>query len=242
MQEQFMRTGLVLGQEALRRLACARVIVFGIGGVGGHAAEALARTGVGALDLVDRDVVDITNLNRQIIATLSAVGRPKVEVMAERIADINPACKVVPHHLFYLPDTAAHFDLTRYDYVLDCVDTLTAKLALAQAAQAAGVPIISAMGAANKLDPTQLEVADLYETSICPLARMMRKEGRKRGIKNLKVVYSREQPTISPEAPTERGGRRVVPGSVAWVPAVAGLIMAGEVVHDLVAWREETGA
>ncbi len=233
MTDQFMRTRLVLGDEVMERLAHARVIVFGIGGVGGNAAEALARSGVGALDLVDRDVVDVTNLNRQVISTLDVVGQPKVEVMARRIANINPACTVKAHHCFYLPATAGDFDFEQYDYVLDCVDTLTAKLALALAAQEAGTPIISAMGAANKLDPTRFEVADLYETSICPLARLMRKEGRKRGIKRLKVVYSKEPPTISLDAPTERGGRRVVPGSVAWVPSVAGLIMAGEAVRDL---------
>lgn len=234
MVDQFMRTRLLLGPDGVERLARARVIVFGIGGVGGFAAEALARSGVGTLGVVDRDVVDETNINRQVIATMSSVGRPKVDVMAERIADINPACVVHAHHAFYLPATAGDFDLASYDYVLDCVDTLTAKLALAKAAAEAQTPFMSAMGAANKLDPTRFEVADIYETSICPLARIMRKECRKRGIGHFKVVYSREEPTISPDAPTERGGRRVVPGSVAWVPPVAGLIMAGEVVRDLV--------
>lgn len=242
MPDQFMRTRLVLGPDAMGRLASARVIVFGIGGVGGFATEALARSGVGAIDIVDRDVVDETNINRQVIATLSSVGRPKVDVMAARIADINPACRVGAHHAFYLPATAGDFDLGSYDYVLDCVDTVTAKLALAQAAQAAGTPFISAMGAANKLDPTRFEVADIYETSICPLARIMRKECRKRGIGPFKVVYSQEEPTISPDAPTERGGRRVVPGSVAWVPSVAGLIMAGEVVRALAGGPAESAS
>ena len=249
MLNQFSRTQLLLGPEALETLAHAHVIVFGIGGAGGNAAEALARAGVGALDLVDDDTVGVTNINRQAVATLRAVGHPKVEAMAERIADINPECEVTCHRCFYLPATADRFDLSEYDYVLDCVDTVTAKLYLVQQAQAAGTRVISAMGAANKLDPTQFKVADIYDTSICPLARIIRKECHKRHIPGFKTVYSTEpamQPrgTLTEEAAADSvpqveverppAGRRSIPGSVSWVPPVAGLIMAGEVVKDLV--------
>lgn len=232
----------------MRKLQDARVIVFGIGGVGGYAVEALARCGVGAIDVVDDDVVGITNLNRQIIATHSALGRPKVDVAAERIRDINPACAVTTHKCFYLPATADQFDFTQYDYVLDAVDTVTAKLQLIERAHATGTPIISSMGAANKLDPTAFEVADISKTSICPLAKIIRKECRKRGIKHLKVVYSKEPPherfggtnldeVRSEEGTTDDGGHRVgragIPGSVSFVPPAAGLAMAAEVVKDL---------
>ena len=234
MEDIFARTRLLLGDEGLARLAASRVAVFGVGGVGGFAVEALARSGVGALDLVDSDTVDSTNLNRQIIATLPAVGRPKVEVAAERVASINPACTVQAHRCFFLPETTGTFDFAAYDYVIDAVDTVSAKIALVEEARAAGIPIISSMGAGNKLDPTAFRVADIFETSVDPLARVMRRELRRRGIDGLKVVYSTESPrppAATPEA--VKGGSRPAPGSVAFVPSVAGLILGGEVVRDL---------
>ncbi len=246
---QFARTELMLGPQAMEKLAKARVAVFGVGGVGGYAIEALARCGVGALDIVDDDKVGITNLNRQIIATHKALGRYKVDVMAERILDINPSCLVTGHKCFYLPATAGQFDFSQYDYVLDAVDTITAKLQLIERAHEVGTPIISSMGAANKLDPTAFEVADIYETSICPLARIIRKECRKRGIDHLKVVYSKEVPSErfggtnledvrSEEGTTDDGGHRVgragIPGSISFVPPAVGLAMASEVVKDLI--------
>lgn len=234
MDDIFARTRLLLGDEGLARLAASHVAVFGVGGVGGFAVEALARSGVGALDLVDSDTVDSTNLNRQIIATLPAVGRPKVEVAAERVASINPACTVRAHRCFFLPETTGIFDFAAYDYVIDAVDTVSAKIALVEAARAAGIPIISSMGAGNKLDPTAFRVADIFETSVDPLARVMRRELRRRGIDGLKVVYSTESPrppAATPEA--VKDGSRPAPGSVAFVPSVAGLILGGEVVRDL---------
>ncbi|MEY8313789.1 tRNA threonylcarbamoyladenosine dehydratase [Adlercreutzia muris] len=234
MEDIFARTRLLLGDEGLARLAASRVAVFGVGGVGGFAVEALARSGVGALDLVDSDTVDSTNLNRQIIATLPAVGRPKVEVAAERVASINPACTVRAHRCFFLPETTGIFDFAAYDYVIDAADTVSAKIALVEAARAAGIPIISSMGAGNKLDPTAFRVADIFETSVDPLARVMRRELRRRGIDGLKVVYSTESPrppAATPEA--VKDGSRPAPGSVAFVPSVAGLILGGEVVRDL---------
>lgn len=234
MEDIFARTRLLLGDEGLARLAASRVAVFGVGGVGGFAVEALARSGVGALDLVDSDTVDSTNLNRQIIATLPAVGRPKVEVAAERVASINPACTVRAHRCFFLPETTGAFDFAAYDYVIDAVDTVSAKIVLVEAARAAGIPIISSMGAGNKLDPTAFRVADIFETSVDPLARVMRRELRRRGIDGLKVVYSTESPrppAATPEA--VKDGSRPAPGSVAFVPSVAGLILGGEVVRDL---------
>ena len=232
--DTFARTRLLLGQEGLDRLAHARVAVFGVGGVGGYVVEALARSGVGALDLVDSDEVDPTNLNRQIIATLDTVGRPKVAVAAERVASINPACQVTTHQCFFLPETADQFDFTAYDYIVDAVDTVSAKLALVEAAHAAGVPIISSMGAGNKLDPTAFQVADIANTSVDPLARVMRKELRKRGIGSLKVVYSTEPPREPfPDGERVKGGSRPAPGSVAFAPSVVGLIIGGEVVRDL---------
>ena len=248
MTEQFSRTELLLGPAAMEALSNAHVAVFGIGGVGGYATEALARCGVGAITLVDDDVVGITNLNRQIIATHGSLGRNKVDVMAERIRDINPNCRVTPRKCFYLPATADQFDFAQYDYVLDCVDTVTAKLNLIERAHETGTPIISSMGAANKLDPTAFEVADIYETSICPLAKIIRKECRKRSIGHLKVVYSKEparerfggtqlEDVRREEGTTDDGGHRVgragIPGSVAFVPPAAGLAMAAEVVKDL---------
>ena len=220
----------------MEKLKNARVAVFGVGGVGGYAVEALARSGVGALDLIDDDVVAPSNLNRQIIALQSTVGKPKVEVAAARIADINPDCIVRTYRTFYTPDTAGRFDFSFYDYVIDAIDTVTGKIALVMQAQAAGTPIISSMGAGNKLDPSAFEVADIYKTSVCPLARVMRRELKKRGVKRLKVVYSREE-ALTPEGEIEQDAvhkKRATPGSVAFVPAVAGLILAGEVVKDIV--------
>ena len=234
MDDIFARTRLLLGDEGLARLSASRVAVFGLGGVGGFAVEALARSGVGALDLVDSDTVDSTNLNRQIIATLPAVGRPKVEVAAERVASINPACTVRAHRCFFLPETTGTFDFAAYDYVIDAVDTVSAKIALVEAARAAGIPIISSMGAGNKLDPTAFRVADIFETSVDPLARVMRRELRRRGIDGLKVVYSTESPRPPAAIPEAvKDGSRPAPGSVAFVPSVAGLILGGEVVRDL---------
>lgn len=249
MLDQFSRTQLLLGSDAMQVLANARVAVFGLGGVGGTAAEALARAGVGTLDVIDHDRVSLTNVNRQTIALTSTIGQFKADVMVKRITDINPACRVTAHTCFYLPDTADELDLALYDYVIDAVDTVTAKLLLIERTQAAGVPLISSMGTANKLDPTALKVGDIYETSICPLAKIIRKECRKRGIKKLKVVYSTEpasppsdeaqeayraQALLTPEASADKFGRAGVPGSVSFVPPAAGLILAGEVVKDLI--------
>lgn len=237
MDNWLARTELILGTEAMVTLAQSHVAVFGIGGVGGHAAEALARSGVGSLTIVDSDTVELTNLNRQIVATRETIGQPKVEAMARRIYSINPQCHVIARQCFYLPETAGQFDFAQYDYVVDAVDTITAKLQLAEEAQRCGVPVISSMGAANKLDPSAFRVADISQTSVCPLAKVMRKECRKRGIRSLKVVYSQEPP-VQPQTIADREepalGRHVVPGSTAFVPSVAGLIIAGEVVKDLV--------
>lgn len=226
----FDRTGMLLGHKGMDRLYKARVAVFGIGGVGGHVVEALVRSGIGAIDLIDNDVVCVTNLNRQIIALKSTIGRPKVEVMKERIMDINPECRVNVRQCFFLPENSDEFDFSQYDYVVDAVDTVTAKLELVMKAYEAGVPIISSMGAGNKLNPAEFEVADIYKTSVCPLAKVMRYELRKRNIPNLKVVYSRENP-IKPEALEEADAKA---GSTAFVPSVAGLIIASEVIKDLV--------
>ena len=234
METPFSRTELLLGPEAMARLRASRVAVFGIGGVGGHAAEALVRSGVGAIDLVDSDQVSVSNLNRQLFALHSTIGMDKVDAARVRLLDINPNLIIRTHKCFFLPETADQFDFSAYDYVLDCIDTVTGKLQLVEAAHAVSTPIISSMGAGNKLDPAAFEVADIYETSVCPLARIMRKELRRRGIPALKVVYSREE-AMEPleKAEPERQGRRSVPGSLAFVPSVAGLIMAGEVVKDL---------
>lgn len=248
MLNQFSRTQLLLGQEGMEKLFRARVAVFGIGGVGGYTVEALARSGVGTLDLIDDDKVCLTNLNRQIFATRKTVGQYKVDVAQQRILEINPKAVVHTYKTFYAPQTAEQFDFSQYDYVVDAIDTVTGKLELVVQAEKAGVPIISSMGAGNKMDPTAFEVADIYETSVCPLARVMRKELKKRGIKKLKVVYSKEPPMtpiedmavscrtncICPPG-TERKctQRRQVPGSNAFVPSVVGLIIAGEVVKDL---------
>ena len=287
MKEQFSRSRMLLGEEAMNRLKSSRVAVFGVGGVGGFVVEALARSGVGTIDIIDNDTVVLSNLNRQIIATMDTVGRDKVEVMKERIQSINPAAVVNAYKCFFLPETAGQFDFTAYDYVVDAIDTVTGKIQLVVQAKEAGVPVISAMGAGNKLDPTRFEVADIYSTSIDPLARVMRRELKKRGIESLKVVYSKEKPiqpmaeeTAYPDSdqtdhgigglrscegceegktvgtigksglgeddsakspqgtegvtgPGNRKPRRATPGSLAFVPSVAGLIIAGEVIKDL---------
>ena len=234
MREQFDRTRLLLGDEAMARLSRARVAVFGVGGVGGYAAEALARSGVGTIDLIDSDTVALSNLNRQIIAVHSTVGMYKVDAAAARIRDINPEAVVNAYRIFYSPETEELFDFANYDYVIDAVDTVSAKISLVMKAQAAGTHIISSMGAGNKLDPTAFEVADIYQTSVCPLARVMRRELKKRGVRHLKVVYSREEP-IAPLPSSEplAEGRRQIPGSVAFVPSVVGLIIAGEVIKAI---------
>ena len=249
MQNAFSRTQLLLGKAAMERLAGARVAVFGVGGVGGYTVEGLARAGIGALDLIDDDRICLTNINRQIIATRKTVGQYKTDVMAERVRDINPDCTVRTHKTFFMPDTEDQFDFTRYDYVVDAIDTVKGKIALVLKAQAAGTPIISALGAGNKLDPSAFEVADLAKTSVCPLARVMRRELGKRGVKHLKVVCSKEQPltpvedeeisckyhcVCPPDSKRDCSIRRQVPGSVSFVPSVMGLIIAGEVVRDLV--------
>lgn len=237
MINEFSRSALLLGDDGIEKLKKARVAVFGVGGVGSYAVEALARSGVGALDLIDDDVVSLTNINRQLIALHSTIGRAKTEVAAERIADINPECRVRTYRTFFTPETAAEFDFSEYDYIIDAIDTVSGKIALAVQAQEAGVPIISAMGAGNKLDPTAFEVADIYKTSVCPLARVMRRELKKRGVKKLKAVYSREE-AMTPKGDTQEEGaahkKRQTPGSVAFVPSVAGLIIAGEVIKDLI--------
>ena len=235
MQNQYSRTQLLLGAEAMEKLHNSRVAVFGIGGVGGYTVEALARSGVGALDLIDDDKVCLTNLNRQIIATRSTVGQYKVDVAAQRIHDIDPDIKVTTHRCFFGPETQDQFDFTQYDYVVDAIDTVTGKLALVQNAHDAGTPIISCMGTGNKLDASMFEVADITKTSMCPLARVMRRELSKRGIRHLKVVYSKEE-ALTPtgwEAEAAALGKRQIPGSSAFVPGTAGLILAGEVVRDI---------
>ena len=233
MLNEFSRTEMLLGTDAMRALASARVAVFGIGGVGSFAAEALSRVGIGALDLFDDDKVCLTNINRQLIALHSTVGKRKVDVMRERILDINPRCAVAVHACFYGADNADEFDLSVYDYIVDAIDTVSSKLLLIERAYGAHVPVISCMGAGNKLDPTRLEVADVYKTSVCPLARVMRRELKKRGIPALKVVYSREEAIKPAETEDAAGMRRVVPGSVSYVPPVAGFLLASEVVGDI---------
>ena len=236
MIEQFSRTEMLLGAAAMERLYKAKVAVFGVGGVGGYVVEALARCGIGRLDLCDNDTVSVSNLNRQILATHSTVGMLKVEAARKRIADINPACEVRTYPFFYLPDTADRFDFTEYDYIVDCIDTVTGKLQLAERSVAAGTPIICSMGTGNKLEASAFQVADISKTSMCPLSRIMRKELKKRGINHLKVVYSQEEaltPTVDEEE-LRRTGKRQIPGSTAFVPGAAGLIIAGEVVKDLI--------
>lgn len=235
MSEQFLRTEMLLGRDAIEKLHSARVAVFGLGGVGGYAVEALARSGVGSLDLIDSDIVSISNLNRQILAAHSTVGMLKVDAARQRVLDINPDCVVRAYPIFYTPETADSFDFTRYDYIVDAIDTVTGKLALVERAMAANTPIICCMGTGNKLDASAFQVADISKTSMCPLARVMRKELSKRGIRHLKVVYSQEE-AITPTGWEEEAaalGKRQIPGSVAFVPGAAGLLLAGEVVRDL---------
>ena len=235
MKEQYARSELLLGSEAMEKLRNSSVAVFGVGGVGGFAVEALARSGVGTIDLIDSDTVSTTNLNRQIIALHSTVGRFKTEIAAERIHDIDPDITVNVHNCFFMPETADEFDFTQYSYVIDAIDTVTGKIEIIMKAKAANVPVISAMGAGNKLDPTAFRVTDIYKTKGCPLARVMRRELKKRNVPHLKVVYSEEEP-ITPRPSTEepQASRRSVPGSVAFVPSVAGLILAGEVIKDII--------
>lgn len=238
MQEQFLRTAMLLGEEAIEKLQSSRVAVFGLGGVGGYVVEALARSGIGALELVDNDTVSLSNLNRQLLATHRTLGLPKTEAARLRVAEINPDCAVTLRQTFYTPETAAEFDFARYDYIVDAIDTVTGKLQLVQQAAQAGTPIISCMGTGNKLDPSAFQVADISKTSMCPLARIMRKELGKRGIKHLKVVYSQEE-TLTPTGWEEEAaalGKRQIPGSTPFVPGAAGLILAGEVIRDLTDW------
>ena len=236
--DQYSRTGLLLGADAMKKLKNTTVAVFGLGGVGGYVVEALARSGIGALELVDHDTISLTNLNRQLLATHDTIGKSKAQAAKERVGSIDPTIRVTARQEFYCPDTAKDFDFSRYDYVVDAIDTVTGKLALVTAAQAAGVPILSCMGTGNKLDPTRFQIADITKTSVCPLARIMRKECAKRGIRHLKVLFSTEDPIPSdPAAITDEElpeGRRALPGSVAFVPSVAGLIIAGEVIKDLI--------
>lgn len=236
--EPFSRTALLLGDKGMEKLKNARVAVFGLGGVGGYVVEALARSGIGALELVDHDTISLTNINRQILATHSSVGKSKAQAARERVLDINPACQVHARELFFGPDTAGEFDLSGCSYVVDAIDTVTGKLALVSAAQAAGVPIISCMGTGNKLDPSKFQIADISKTTVCPLARIMRKECAKRGIRHLKVLFSTEDPVPSdPTALSDEElpeGRRSLPGSVAFVPSVAGLMIAGQVIKDII--------
>ena len=237
MNEQFIRTRMLLGDEAMERLQKARVAVFGLGGVGGYTVEALARAGIGQLDLIDSDTVSISNINRQILATHATVGMEKTEAARLRVLDINPDCIVRVHNVFYTPETADLFDFREYDYIVDAIDTVTGKLALVQRAHDAGTPIICCMGTGNKLDASAFQVADISKTSMCPLARIMRKELGKRGIKHLKVVYSQEE-ALTPTGWEEEAaaiGKRQIPGSVSFVPGAAGLILAGEVIKDIAA-------
>ena len=246
MSEQFSRTELLIGPESMDKLAKSRVAVFGVGGVGGYVCEALVRTGVRAFDLIDRDTVSISNLNRQIIATRSTVGRYKTEVMKERMLDINPEVDVRIHNCFFLPENSGDFSFGEYDYIVDAVDTVTAKLELVERAHANKIPIISSMGAGNKLDASAFKVADIYSTNVCPLAKVMRRELKKRGIEKLKVVYSEEQPLTPLQDVAMKYGeecgdniadnvrRKAIPGSVAFVPSVVGMIIAGEVIKDLI--------
>lgn len=224
MENQYRRTEMLIGEDGVNRLSQSSVIIFGVGGVGSYATEGLARAGIGSITVVDKDCIDITNINRQIPALHSTVGRPKAEVIAERIRDINPECRVVAEECFFLPDTADQFDFSAYDYIVDAIDNVTGKIALAEKAFREGTPIISSMGTGNKLDPTAFRVADIEKTRVCPLARVMRHELRKRGVHGLKVVYSEEEPV-------KTGSR--TPGSVSFVPSVAGLIIAGEVIKSL---------
>lgn len=244
MDNQFSRTALLFGEAAIEKLQNSHVAIFGIGGVGGYTVEALARSGVGTFDLIDSDTVALSNLNRQIIATYDTIDKFKVDVMAERIHSINPKAVVNVHKCFFLPENEEQFDFTKYDYVVDAVDTVTAKIAIIMKAKEANVPVISSMGAGNKVNPAMFEVADIYQTSVCPLARVMRQAMKKRGVKKLKVVYSKElpitplaseEPTVSTD--TQHVKQRATPGSNAFTPSVAGLIIASEVIKDLIGYK-----
>ena len=238
MLNEFSRTELLFGPDTMEKLKRMRILIFGIGGVGGYVTEALARSGVGHLALVDNDTVGLTNLNRQIIATHRTIGRYKVDVMKERILDINPEADVATHCCFYLPETQDQFDFTQYDYIADAIDTVAGKIQIILAAKAAGTPVISSMGAGNKIDPGAFRIADIYETSVCPLAKVMRQELKKRGVDSLKVVYSTETPLTPRDSMEQKGtAHRPVPGSTAFVPSVAGLLMAGEILRDLTGLR-----
>lgn len=233
MEQMFERTALLLGEQALDKLRNSHVAVFGVGGVGGYVVEALARSGVGKIDVVDNDAVSVSNLNRQIIALESTVGMDKVKVISQRVSRINPNCRVREINSFYLPENADDFDFAEYDYVADAIDTVSGKISLAEECEKAGTKIISSMGTGNKLDPTAFEVTDIYKTSVCPLARVMRRELKKRGVSSLKVVYSKEEPHIAGEKVFGENGK-AIPGSCSFVPPVAGLIMAGEIIKDLI--------
>lgn len=235
MTEELSRTQLLIGEEGIKKLSESKIAVFGVGGVGGYVVEALARCGVGTLILTDNDTVSVSNINRQIIALHSTVGRLKTEVMKERLLDINPDINVELHNCFYLPDSHDDYDFANYDYVVDCIDTVAAKLDIVCQSVSAGTRIISSMGTGNKLEPSRFEIADIYKTSVCPLARVMRYELRKRGIKELKVLYSKEEPIKVSAVPDEESTRRSIPGSIAFAPATAGLIIASEVVKDILA-------
>lgn len=240
MLNQFSRTEMLLGTQSINKLQTSKVAIFGIGGVGGFTAEALARSGVGTLDLIDDDTVSLTNINRQIIATHDTIGQPKVEVMQKRIHSINPQAQVNIHQCFFLPENQHLFDFSQYDYVVDAVDTVAAKIAIIMSAKAVNVPVISSMGAGNKMNPALFQVADIYKTSVDPLARVIRQAMKKRGVKHLKVVYSTEQPIIpqtNDSTADETAPRRSLPGSIAFTPSVAGLIIASEVVKDLINWK-----
>ena len=251
MLDQFSRTRLILGDEGMEKLKNSRVAVFGVGGVGGYVVEALVRSGVGTIDVFDDDTICLTNLNRQIIATRDTINKNKVDVVKERALSINPEQNINVHQCFYMPENADQFDFKEYTYIVDAIDTVTAKIELIMRAKAAGTPIISSMGTGNKLEAAMLEVADIYDTSVCPLARVMRREMKKRGIKKLKVVYSKEKPIVPAEddeikaekSGVQRNGakKKSVPGSTAFVPAAAGLIIAGEVVKDITGLRGEKG-
>ena len=243
MPDQFARTRLLLGEEAVQKLHNARVVVFGIGGVGGFTAEALVRAGIGAIDIVDNDRVSLTNINRQIIAVHSTIGKYKVDVMADRIQDINPECKVVKHQCFFLPETAAGFVFSDYMYVVDAVDTVAAKIAIIESAKKACVPVISCMGAGNKLDPSKFTIADISRTSVCPLARVMRQELKKRRIEKVKVLFSTEKPAVQHvNDDDEQKGGHTAPGSISFVPSVAGLMIAGEVIREIAGVCRDTVA
>lgn len=234
MDERFSRAARIFGADGMERLHMAHVAVFGVGGVGSYIAEGLARSGVGHISLIDSDVVDITNLNRQLEALSDTVGKSKAQAMRERILQINPECEVIVHDCFFLPENSDSFDFSQYDYVADAVDTVTAKIELVLKAQREGVPIISSMGTGNKLCPAMLEVSDIYKTSVCPLARVMRQELKKRGVKKLKVVYSKEEPIQPLQSDEENPHRRSIPASAVFVPGAAGLIIASEIVKDIV--------